>query len=279
MKIGLLLRDNPTAESSLIMLDLVRLLSEWGAEVESLYPDASPLYLSEDAPQHDLYVLKSGSEGALSLAGALHAAGAHILNPFPVTAMLRDRAIVCRILRWAGIPTPQAYAAARPGDLAPLLDEGPLIIKPSRGSQGRGIQVVHDRSDLDQVPPDSGPVVAQQYKAPDQADYKIYCIGGQVFGVEREWPAETYQQKLGTPLTISPGLRDLALKCGRAFGIEAFGLDVIFSGGQPYVVDVNSFPGFKGVPNAGLRLADFIYAQAQNLDGPAAPWARRSAVR
>ena len=95
--------------------------------------------------------------------------------------------------------------------------------------------------------------------------HRLVAIGGQVFGVERVWPAETFEQKLGSPLTISPGLRNLALKCGRAFGIEAFGLDVIFSGGEPYVVDVNSFPGFKGVPNAALRLADFIYTHAQEL--------------
>ena len=33
--------------------------------------------------------------------------------------------------------------------------------------------------------------------------------------------------------------------------------------GKPYVVDIHSFPGFKGVPDAALRLADYIYATAR----------------
>ena len=37
----------------------------------------------------------------------------------------------------------------------------------------------------------------------------------------------------------------------------------VFSGNKPYVVDVNSFPGFKGVPDAALRLADYIFSAAQ----------------
>jgi len=76
------------------------------------------------------------------------------------------------------------------------------------------------------------------------------------------WPAETYEQKLGTPFTITPELREFALRCKNAFRVEIFGLDVVWSGGRPYVVDVNSFPGFKGVPDAALRLADHIYNAA-----------------
>jgi glutathione synthase/RimK-type ligase-like ATP-grasp enzyme len=68
-------------------------------------------------------------------------------------------------------------------------------------------------------------------------------------------------------------LRAIALACGRAFGIELYGLDIIISDGRPYVVDISSFPGFKGVPDAGLRLADYIYAATERvLNGePAVP--------
>jgi glutathione synthase/RimK-type ligase-like ATP-grasp enzyme len=37
-----------------------------------------------------------------------------------------------------------------------------------------------------------------------------------------------------------------------------YGVDLITSGGKPYVVDINTFPGFKGVPNAAELLAAFI---------------------
>jgi len=72
-------------------------------------------------------------------------------------------------------------------------------------------------------------------------------------------------------------VREIALRCGEAFGIEMYGLDIILSDGCPYVVDISSFPGFKGVPQAALRLADYIYAVAQRvLDGEPAVEALRA---
>jgi hypothetical protein len=48
-------------------------------------------------------------------------------------------------------------------------------------------------------------------------------------------------------------------------GLGLFGLDVIESDDGPFVVDVNYFPGYKGVPDAGALIADYIDAYAQGL--------------
>ena len=106
---------------------------------------------------------------------------------------------------------------------------------------------------------------AQRYHKPEGADHKSYYVGGQMFGVRRIFPAKTYAEKIGTPFTITPELKDMAKRCSRAFGVELFGFDVVVSEGLPYVVDIQSFPGFKGVPDAALRLADYIYAAGQRL--------------
>jgi glutathione synthase/RimK-type ligase-like ATP-grasp enzyme len=84
-------------------------------------------------------------------------------------------------------------------------------------------------------------------------------MGGQLFGVKRVWPARTYEDKLGEPFTVTAELREIALRVARAFGTDLFGLDIVVSDGRPYVVDINPFPGFKGVPDAALRLADYLY--------------------
>jgi len=86
--------------------------------------------------------------------------------------------------------------------------------------------------------------------APDGRDRKIYGIGGRLFGVKRVWPLRTYSDKLGEPFELSSDLRRIALHCGRAFGVDLFGLDVVISGGRPYVVDVQSFGSHMGVPDA-----------------------------
>jgi len=265
MNVGLLTLRHPPSRRSPITPAVVDLLEEWGARVDLIYPDEELTDLATVRAEHDLYILKAGTELALSLAGALHAVGATILNPYPIAAMCRDKIVATRVLERAGVPVPTTYTTLHPSQLAPLLDDGPLVLKPYRGSEGRGVHVVWDADELDAVPADRGPVFAQRYHEPDGRDRKIYVIGGQVFGVKRVWPVRSFEDKLGEPFTITPELRDIALRCGAAFGLELYGLDVIISDGRPYVVDISSFPGFKGVPDASLRLADYIFTAAQRV--------------
>jgi ribosomal protein S6--L-glutamate ligase len=265
MRIGFIMVRYPDTRKSPIMPEVVRLLTEMGVKVDLIYPEEQLTNLDHVRVEDDLYILKSGTELALSLAGALDAAGAMIINPYPVSVMLRDKIIATKVLQTAGLPVPETYVTAHPEQLAPLLDAGPLVLKPYRGSQGRGIHLVWDADELNAVPTTEGPVFAQRYHKPQGRDRKIYCIGGQVFGVKRIWPARTYEEKLGQPFTIAPGLHEIALQCGRAFGIEVYGFDVIMNDDHPYVVDMSSFPGFKGVPDAALRLADYIYAAGQRV--------------
>ncbi len=263
MKIGMLMLRHPPTRMSPIMPVVLQMLKDWGCEVDIIYPEERVTSISQVRVEHDLYILKSGTELALSLAGALHAVGARILNPYPVAATMRDKIASMRVLEAAGVPVPETYITSQSRQLAGLLDAGPLVLKPYRGSQGRGVHVIWDADELDDVSNDEGPVFAQRYHKPEGEDHKIYVIGGQMFGVRRVFPAKTYEEKVGEPFSISPELREIGLRCGRAFGVELFGFDVIMSQGRPYVVDIQSFPGFKGVPDAALRLADYIYSVGQ----------------
>lgn len=263
MKVGILMMEHSKTRQQSVMPDVVHILRDWGMGVDLIYPEQELIDIANIRVEHDLYVLKASTNLAMSMAGALHAIGARVLNPYPVAAVLRDKIVSERILRTAGVPTPDTYVADRAEHLAPLLATGPLIIKPYRGSRGRGVRVVWDADELDELTSADGPLFAQRYQKPEGLDRKIYCIGEQLFGVERVWPAHSYEDKLGRPFTITTELRDIALRCRHAFGVGLLGLDVIISRGRPYVVDVNSFPGFKGVPDAALRLADYIFAAAE----------------
>jgi ribosomal protein S6--L-glutamate ligase len=262
VRIALLLVRHPPGRPSPIFPEVARRLDEAGATVDLIYPDDTALDLARVRVEHDLYVLKSGSETALSLAGALDGLGARILNPYPVAAACRNKVVASKLLEAAGVPTPRTYVAAAPDRLAPLLDEGPVVVKPVRGSQGRGVAVVRSRDELEAW--DGGvPVLAQRYHEPDGLDRKLYRIGADVFCVERPWPVRSYEDKLGRPIAVGRELRELTDRCARALGVDLFGFDVVLSRGLPYVVDVSSFPGFKGVPEAPRRLAGYILEAAE----------------
>src|SRR5436309_8898345 len=158
------------------------LLSERGVKVDLIHPEKQLISLSRVRVESDLYLLKSGSDLALSLGGALHALGAATLNPYPTVAMMRNKIIVTRVLQAAGIPTPDTYVTTRPKDLTALLESGPLILKPYRGSRGEGIRIVRHVRELADLPSD-GPILAQRYQEPDGRDGTLCCIGGQLFGL------------------------------------------------------------------------------------------------
>ncbi|HZX96557.1 MAG TPA: hypothetical protein VFE90_18710 [Myxococcales bacterium] len=264
MRIGMLMTPSWSTRRSPLMPEVLALLRQWGATVEVIYAEDRCTALGTLRVEHDLYVLKSDTELGLSVAGALHAVGANIVNPWPVAMMMKDKVAAIRRLLAAGVPVPETWVISSPQRLARLLEDGPLVIRPCRRSHGHGTRVVWDSDELDDAC--EGPMVAQRYHKPDgeeAADRKIYCIGGQLFGVLRRFPARTFREKCGEPFTITRELRDLALRCAAAFGVELFGADVILSNGAFYLVDIHSFPGFKGVPDAALRLADYLYAAAK----------------
>lgn len=263
MRIAFIMAGPPQTHP--IWSEVARRLAERGATVEFLFPDASPADLRRLRVEHDLYVLKSGSPLGLSVAGALHAAGAAILNPYPVAVMCRDKLITSHVLRAAGVPTPDTWATAERAQLYGLLHVGPLVVKPNRGSRGIGVRVVRTAADIDALPDDREPRIAQRYHPPDGdgLDRKLYCVGGELFGVKRIWPAATLDAKRGRPFRPSGELVDVALRCRAAIGVDTFGFDVVLSAGEPYVVDLSSWPGFKGVPGVEARLATVIERAAR----------------
>ncbi|MFQ5553907.1 MAG: RimK family alpha-L-glutamate ligase [Acidimicrobiia bacterium] len=263
MRVGMITRRHPTSRKSPIIPEVIRLLQQWGCLVDVIVPEDTSVDLKHLGPERDLHVLKSGTELALSYAGALEAGGATVVNTHRVSAALRDKIVASGVLVAAGIPVPETLVGGGFEELLPALEAGPLVIKPYRGSQGVGVTVVSEPDELRTAVDGIETLFAQRYHEPDGPDHKIYSIGGKIFGVSRPWPVRTYRDKVGTPITISSELRDLAEACGAAFGIDLFGIDVIYSGGEPFVVDMSSFPGFKGVPDAGLRLADYIYDAAR----------------
>src|SRR5437764_13608677 len=139
MRIGIILDQmTPNVEQA------VDLLSRRGVRVDLTHPEKQLISLSRVRVENDLYLLKSGSDIALTLAGALHALGAVTLNPYPTVAMMRNKIIVTRMLQQAGLPTPASYVASDPSEFAPLLDAGPLILKPDCVSRGRGTRRIRE---------------------------------------------------------------------------------------------------------------------------------------
>ncbi|MGH9846068.1 MAG: ATP-grasp domain-containing protein [Blastocatellia bacterium] len=263
MKIGIITKREKATKSGSVLQKAFSILELRGVTFEVIYPEDALVNVTSVRNDCDLYLLKSGTEAALALAGVLDAVGAKILNPYPTVVAMRDKIISTKMLLSAGVPLPETWFATNPEQLENLLDDGPIVVKPFwAASQGRGVQVIRTGEELSNVENTEGVIFAQRYYQPDGRDHKLYVIGDEVFGVRRVWPPKTLEDKLGEPFDVNGEMKEIALRCGHTFGVGLYGVDVITSGGKPFVVDINTFPGFKGVPGAAGLLAEFVASHA-----------------
>jgi ribosomal protein S6--L-glutamate ligase len=252
----ILVRRVPPVPSP-VLVEVFALLERRGFEVSSSIPEEEVLRPETLRPQHDLYVLKSHTELALSIAAVLHTQGAALLNPYVSCITTQDKLVASRRLRAAGVPAPRSWTTGDVALLRPLVEETPLVLKPYRGHRGAGIVVVRSARDLAAVSPPPAPLLVQEYVEGDGEDVKLYVVGDEVFAVRKEF-SETSFTVPGRPVPVRDELRDVALSAGRVLGLGLYGLDVLETPAGPMVVDVNYFPGYKGVPDAAPLIADYV---------------------
>ena len=113
-------------------------------------------------------------------------------------------------------------------------------------------------------------VYIQQFIKCDGFEYKIYVIGDKVFGIKRENPIYIYLRE--KPDNIDVGLIEREefeitediIKLSKILSMELklkiFGFDLVKPIDQEklYLIDLNDFPSFKGIPNIENALSKFI---------------------
>lgn len=279
MRIAFFMQGAPgaagAAHVSPVMDGIFATLREAGARIDLIVAEAQAWDLSGLEPQHDLYVLKSKSPLTLSLAAILSERGATIVNSVESCRLARDKIAAEVALAASKLPVPPAWATGQAQQLRPLLAEGPLWLKERSGSKGRGVVRLTGTSDvaaMDDLVDAHGlpqPLFAQREAPSVGRDTKIYVVGDRQWAITRPWPARTAEDKLGQACELTPELRALAAACGHALGLEIYGVDILVEGSARHIVDVNAFPGFKGIPEAPQAIAHHLLARARGKPAPA----------
>jgi ribosomal protein S6--L-glutamate ligase len=269
----------PPRSTSSVTYDVVSGLESLGADLEIVTERSGLIDLERFRFDYDLYLFKSHSPLAESIAAAAHYRGCMLLNEYPATMKVRDKILTCTMLLQAGIPTPRTFVTDSVETLRPIVRETPIVVKPYRGRRGAGIDVCMDEAQFDALlarraaegaadDDDGGGedgtalgerlVFAQEYEEHEPFDYKAYAIGDYVHAIKRVFPATTKEEKEGTPVGDDPELADLVRRCGALFGLELYGVDLVRTPKGYSVIEVNCFPGYKGVPDGGVRIAEYV---------------------
>ncbi len=277
------LMEPPRSKTS-VTYDVISNLESGGMDLEIVTERSGLIDLENFKFDYDMYLFKSHSPLAESLAAAAHFRGCQLLNEYPATMKVRDKILTCTMLLQAGIPTPRTFVTDKIEELRPIVRETPIVVKPYKGRRGAGIDICMDEAAFDDLlarrAADAGDgdddgggedgsalgerlVFAQEYEDHEPFDYKAYAVGDYVHAIRRVFPATTKQEKEGTPVEEDPELEDLVRRCGKLFGLDLYGVDLVKTPKGYSVIEVNCFPGYKGVPDGGARIANFILERAR----------------
>ena len=222
-------------------------------------------------PQADLYLLKSHAPQALDLAQYLEQHNALVINSWSSSVICQDRVLMSQRMQDAHLPWPQTRYFS---SLAMLLQQPdvselfsyPCIIKSHYSHRGDLVKKIDTAAELAALAPawSNEPIVIQDFTASDGWDIKLWVIDQQIFAARRRTPLEPGQSKEDIPLQ-SHELPDewmrITQHIGHVFDLRLYGVDLLIGENGPVVVDVNSFPGFRGVPGAD----DALVALVENI--------------
>ncbi|MGQ4875795.1 MAG: ATP-grasp domain-containing protein [Promethearchaeia archaeon] len=113
-------------------------------------------------------------------------------------------------------------------------------------------------------------VYVQEFVECDGFDRKIYVIGDKVFGIMRENPIYLFLRERPDSIDINTierseftpdeNIQLLAKILSKELNLKIFGFDLIKANkdGALYLIDLNDFPGFRGIKNIENIFIDFI---------------------
>jgi ribosomal protein S6--L-glutamate ligase len=258
---------------------LVTELRRRGCDVTPIDPGSGAISLTDDSwlAGIDVCVARGRSDAVLSRLLAAERHGVPTINRAAAVAAVVDKGGMAVALAGAGIPTPTTILGS-PAQLAAELpsDLYPVIVKPIRGDNCRGLAVCADPGALGRVEPNDEPLLCQPFLRGDGADLKLYAVGETVWAVRKPSPLVRERSSWSvhggltdaTPVELTGELRELALRCGELFGLELYGVDCLVTSAGPVVIEVNDFPNYTGVPGADTALADYVLAAAGEAPQP-----------
>ncbi len=266
-----LIMDNPeTPHHPVIAVALQRLNATHTVrllDVRTL-TGAEAIAQEETYPQADLYLLKSHAPQALEIAHYLEQHGALVVNSWESSLACQDRVLMAQRMHEANLPWPRTWSfptlenLLMRHDLLPALPF-PLIIKSYYSHRGDLVSKVDNIEELRTLAAQwsQEPIVLQEFAAGDGWDIKMWVIDQQIFAARRRTPLEPNALKEDHPIPpeeLPPDWAHIAREIGRVFNLRLYGIDLLITDKGPIIVDVNSFPGFRGVPGADSALVDLV---------------------
>ena len=274
-----LIMDNPeTTHHPIIAVALEQLRTTHPVRMLDVRTLTSDKAIAQERtqPLADLYLLKSHSSQALDVAHFVEQQGAFVVNSWAASVACQDRVSMTEHMLQANLPWPRTQSFTTLADMLPQSEAQtylpyPFIIKSRYSHRGDLVAKIESTAQLQALAAQwsQEPVISQELVASDGWDIKVWVIDEHIFAARRRTPLEGNASKEDFPIPLdemSEQFLHTIVEIGRVFKMHLYGVDFLMTEQGPMVVDINSFPGFRGVPDAAqalVRLVERLLHQAK----------------
>src|SRR6266700_543300 len=197
---------------------------------------ASGLSIPGRAQLPDAVMVRTMSGGSFEAVtmrlGVLHALrelGVTVWNDARAIERCVDKSMTSFLLARAGIPTPPTWTTESPDTARAIVrresKHGPLVLKPLFGSQGRGLRLIRDASELPDPAAVAGAYYLQRFVGVDRdgfRDFRLLVSQGRVIAaLVRHAPSwRTNVKSGGKPIAalVDAEMKDLAVAAAATVG-------------------------------------------------------------
>jgi len=207
--------------------------------------------------------------------------GLKVINNASLLEKTVDKFYTSALLANAGLPVPRTVVTERFDQaMEAVKDLGTVVVKPVFGSLGKGIVLVEDPDTAHRVfrALEMGRYVfyLQEYLPHACEDFRLFVVGGEVVAAMRRrgqnWKTNIACGSAAEPYQPDKEIVGLALRTAEILQADYVGVDILVSGGRPYVIEANGIPGWTGLQSVAEKdiagiLAEYVLGEIEKNDG------------
>jgi RimK family alpha-L-glutamate ligase len=186
----------------------------------------------------------------------LQQVGTKIWNPPRAIETCVDKYLTLERLRSAGLPVPQTHVCQTAEEAFAAAESlgGQVILKPLFGSEGKGLERPRNSEELRNLVThwlQAGRILyLQEFIDHPGWDLRLLLIGDRAWSMRRsnpdDWRTNASRGATVSPWLATPDELSLARRAAQAVGAVVAGVDLLYGkNGKPYLLEVNSAPGWK----------------------------------
>jgi RimK family alpha-L-glutamate ligase len=211
---------------------------------------------------------------SLAVVRQLEKLGVLVLNPNTALEISKDKLYTLQTLAAHNMPIPKTMIAKFPVDMNSITREFsfPLILKKSSGSQGKGVMLIQNQDQLNDVVDMidvTKPLIFQQYISKSSGrDIRVVVVGGKAIGgmmrvAKKGFKSNFHQGGYVKPVQLTPAIEWLAIESVKQLGLDVAGVDILIDEKTYRICEINASPGFQGFElatgiNVPKHILDFV---------------------